>query len=84
MFLIVNTFLIVFVSGNVLNGAAVDLGATAHNANSLVTVTTTPWSSAANPTGTPSATPASYYDYSVDTTTNLSTTVPAAAGVGKL
>jgi len=74
----------IFDSGNLLNGAAVNLGATAHSANSLVTVTTTPWSSAANPTATPSATPASYYNYSADATTNLSTAVPAAAGVGKL
>lgn len=74
----------IFSSGNLLNGAFVDIAATARNANSLVTVTTTPWPSAANPTATPSATPASYYSYSVDTTTNMATTVPAAAGVGKL
>jgi pectate lyase len=74
----------IFSSGNLLNGAFVDIGATAHSANSLVTVSTTPWPSAANPSATPSATPASYYTYAVDTTTDMATTVPAAAGVGKL
>jgi pectate lyase len=74
----------IFDSGNLLNGAAVNLGATAHSASSLVTVTATPWSSASNPAATPSATPASYYNYSVDATSNLATAVPAAAGVGKL
>jgi pectate lyase len=74
----------IFSSGNLLNGAFVDIAATTRSANSLATVTTTPWPSAANPTATPSATPASYYSYSVDTTTNMATTVPAAAGVGKL
>ncbi|WP_198120590.1 hypothetical protein [Massilia rhizosphaerae] len=61
-----------------------NLSATAHSANSLVTVTTTPWSSASNPAGTPSATPASYYSYSVESTSNLAGSVPAEAGVGKL
>lgn len=74
----------IYDSGNLLNGAAVSLSATAHSANSLVTVSSTPWPSAANPAATPSATPASYYSYTVGTTANMATTVPAAAGVGKL
>ena len=74
----------IFDSGNLLNGASVSLSSTAHSANSLVTVSSTPWSSAANPAATPSATPASYYSYSVEATGNLATSVPANAGVGKL
>ncbi|WP_200955681.1 polysaccharide lyase family 1 protein [Massilia sp. Root418] len=74
----------IFDSGNLLNGASVSLSSTAHSANSLVTVSSTPWSSAASPAATPSATPASYYSYAVEATGNLATSVPANAGVGKL
>ncbi|MEO7494098.1 MAG: pectate lyase [Massilia sp.] len=74
----------IFDSGTLLNGATVNASTTAHAANSLVTVSTTPWPSAANPAATPSATPANYYTYSADTTVNMATTVPAAAGVGKI
>jgi pectate lyase len=74
----------IFDSGNLLNGSPVSLSATAHSANSLVTVTSTPWPSAADPAATPSATPSSYYSYTPDDTANLATSVPAAAGAGKL
>jgi pectate lyase len=69
-------------TGTVLNGASVNASSAAHTLNSLLTVTSTPWPSASNPTGTPSATPSSYYSYSVGATTGLATSVPANAGVG--
>jgi len=70
-----------FHSGNILNGSAMD---TSTVSTTGVTVSNTPWPSAASPTATPSATPASYYSYTAGSTTGLSTTVPANAGVGKL
>ena len=74
----------VYDTGTVLNGVSVNASDSAHSQNALVTATTTPWPSAASPTTTPSATPASYYNYSVDATSDLATSVPAKAGVGKL
>ena len=74
----------IFDSGNLLNGVAVNLSSTAKSANSLVNISSTPWPSAASPAAMPSATPASYYSYSVDATSDMATSVPANAGVGKL
>jgi pectate lyase len=74
----------IYDTGTVLNGVSVNASDAAHTQSSLVTATATPWPSAASPTTTPSATPASYYNYSVGATTGLATSVPANAGVGKL
>ncbi|CAN7389981.1 pectate lyase [Pseudoduganella sp. LjRoot289] len=74
----------IFDSGNLLNGVSVNLSSTAKSANSLVNISSTPWPSAASPASTPSATPSSYYGYSVDATTDMAVSVPATAGVGKL
>jgi pectate lyase len=74
----------IYDTGTVLNGVSVNASDSAHTQNALVTATATPWPSAASPTTTPSATPASYYNYNIGATTDLATSVPANAGVGKL
>ncbi|GAA5165379.1 pectate lyase [Viridibacterium curvum] len=68
-------------AGNVLNGSALDVsGVSVTN----VTTTSTPWFATGASSGAPTATPSTFYTYTLDATTNLSTTVPANAGVGKL
>lgn len=68
-------------AGNVLNGSALDVsGVSVTN----VTTTSTPFFATGASSGAPTATPSSFYTYTLDATANLSTTVPANAGVGKL
>jgi pectate lyase len=74
----------VYDTGTVLNGVSVNASDAAHSQNALVTATATPWPSPASPETRPSATPSSYYNYNVGTTSGLATSVPAGAGVGKL
>ncbi|PLK49999.1 polysaccharide lyase family 1 protein [Uliginosibacterium sp. TH139] len=71
-------------TGNVLNGSTIDLSAV--SATGVVTWTTTPWFASGKTTGTPDATPSSYYSYTsvLEATSNLATTIPAGAGAGKL
>lgn len=71
----------IYVNNNVLNSSS--LG-TQDLSSGLVTSTSTPWFASGVTSGAPTATPSSYYSYTLDATTNLSTTVPANAGVGKL
>ncbi|MFT3735331.1 MAG: pectate lyase [Rhodocyclaceae bacterium] len=68
-------------SGNLLNGSALDVsGVSVTN----VTTTTTPFFATGASSGAPTATPASFYSYTLDSTTGLATSVQASAGVGKL
>ncbi|MEN3110146.1 polysaccharide lyase family 1 protein [Uliginosibacterium paludis] len=67
-------------TGNVLNGSAIDLsGVTAGG----VTWTSTPWFASGLISGTPTATPSSYYNYTPDSTASLATSVANGAGAGK-
>jgi len=74
----------VYDTGTILNGVSVNASDAVRTLNALVTPSATPWPSAASPTTAPSATPASYYNYSVGASAGLATSVPAGAGVGKL
>lgn len=69
-------------STNLLNGNG--LGAQQDLSASGVTTSNTPWFASGVTSGTPGATPSSYYAYTLDSANTLATTVPASAGVGKL
>lgn len=67
-----------YLTGNTLNGSTVDLSGVS---TTNVTWTSTPWPSVSSPTTAISATPSSYYSYTLESTP---TTVPTDVGVGKL
>lgn len=72
-------------AGNVLNGNALDSNGAVNGVSTTgVTVSNTPWFASGISTGAPTASPASFYTYSAEATSNLATTVPAGAGSGKL
>jgi pectate lyase len=67
--------------GNLFNGSALSV----QDLSSVnVTTTATPWYASGVTSGTPGATPSSYYSYTLDGTGSLATSVVAAAGAGKL
>lgn len=74
----------IYDTGTFLNGVSVNASAAANSINALINPTAMPWPSKATPTAAPSATPSSYYSYTVTPATNLSTFVPTNAGAGKL
>jgi len=69
-------------TNNLLNSSS--LSAQQDLSASGVTTTSTPWYASGVTTGSPTATPSSYYTYTQDSAGTLSTTVPTNAGVGKL
>jgi pectate lyase len=68
-------------AGNLLNGAALDVSGVSVSG---VTTTSTPWFATGVTSGAPTGKPSDFYTYTPASTTGLSTSVPANAGVGKL
>ncbi|GAB4061545.1 pectate lyase [Uliginosibacterium sediminicola] len=70
-----------YYSGNLLNGSALSVQ---DLSSANITTTSTPWYASGVTSGTPGATPSSYYSYTPDDASVVASSVPAAAGAGKL